>query len=66
MAIVKSDLETWDQNLGPCMIAYRSSEDTSTWYTPFTLMFGREMRLPLDVMVGVSEATPDLYRECCS
>ena len=66
MAKVKSDPETWDQHLGPCMMAYRSSEHISTGYTPFTLMFGREMRLPLDVMVGVPEATPDHYGDYVS
>ena len=66
MARVKSDPETWDQHLGPCMMAYRSSELISTGYTPFTLMFCREMRLPLDVMVGVPEATPDHYGDYVS
>ena len=66
MARVNSDPETWDQHLGPCMMAYRSSEHISTGYTPFTLMFGREKRLPLDVMVGVPEATPDHYGDYVS
>ena len=66
MAKVKSDPETWDQHLGPCMMAYRSSEHISTGYTPFTLMFGKEMRLPLDVMVGYPEATPDYYGDYVS
>ncbi|XP_068691564.1 uncharacterized protein [Montipora foliosa] len=66
MARVNSDPETWDQHLGPCMMAYRSSEHISTGYTPFTLMFGREMWLPLDVMVGVPEATLDHYGDYVS
>ena len=66
MAKVESEPETWDQHLGACMMAYRSSEHISTGYTPLRLMFGREMRLPLDVMVGGPETAPDLYGEYVS
>jgi len=34
MAKVDSEPETWDQHLGPCLMAYRSSEHSSTGYTP--------------------------------
>ena len=46
--------------------AYRSSEHISTGYTPFMLMFGREIRLSLDVMVGELEAAPDCYGDYVS
>ena len=66
MAKVESEAETWDQHLGACVMAYRNSEHISTGYTPLTLMFGREMRLPLDVMVGGPETAPDPYGEYVS
>ena len=44
--------QTWDEHLDYCMMAYRNSVHASTGHTPFELMFGREMRVPLDVMMG--------------
>ncbi len=66
MAKVESEPETWDQHLGACLLAYRSSEHISTGYPLFMLMFGREMRLPADVMVGEPEAAPDRYGDYVS
>lgn len=34
------------------MMAYRSSVHSFTGHTPFELVFDREMRIPLDEMVG--------------
>ena len=42
------------------MMDYRSSVHESTKYTPFYMMFGRDVKLPLDVMFG---RTPDQPRE---
>ncbi|KAK3735749.1 hypothetical protein QZH41_000624 [Actinostola sp. cb2023] len=49
---VTENTDTWDENIGACLMAYRSSVNKSTGYTPFHLMFGRETRLPLDIMLG--------------
>ena len=46
----------WDVHLPKVMMAYRSSDHASTKFPPFRLMFGRDVRLPLDVMFG---RTPD-------
>ena len=42
--------ETWDLNLGLPLMAYRSAVQTSTGFTPQFLMYGREMRLPIDII----------------
>ena len=39
----------WDVQLPLIMIAYRTSVQESTGATPFSLMFGREAHLPIDV-----------------
>ena len=49
--------ENWDLNLGLVLIAYRSAVQSSTGFTPHFMLFGREMRLPLDVMYRPPEAT---------
>ena len=51
-ARVEDDPQGWDEQLDYCMMAFRSSVHSSTEHTPFELMFGREMRIPLDVMMG--------------
>ena len=43
----------WDLRLPLLMLAYRTSTQESTGCTPFYLMFGREARLPADVMFGL-------------
>ena len=42
----------WDEHLQYVMLAYRSSVQESTNFTPSKLMFGRQVRLPVDLMYG--------------
>ena len=44
--------DTWDDHLPMLMLAYRSSVQESTRFTPFQLMFGREVQLPVDLVFG--------------
>lgn len=39
---------TWDEVLPECLMAYRSSKQESTKFSPFQLMFGDSMSLPID------------------
>ena len=43
----------WDETLQLVMMAYRSAVHESTGETPNRLMFGREVRLPLDMAFGI-------------
>lgn len=45
----------------PClMMAYRTSVHETTKATPFSLMFGRAVQLPIDAMFGKPQACPQL------
>ena len=45
----------WDVKLPMLMMAYRSSQHVTTGASPYSLMFGRELRLPVDLMFGLPE-----------
>ena len=47
----------WDQSIRKLCMAYNSSVHSTTGFTPFFLMFGRQVRLPVDLMYGTS--SPD-------
>eukprot|EP00731_Ephydatia_muelleri_P035359 Em0116g11a len=47
------DESNWDLKLPCLMLAYRTSVHEATKHAPFSLMFGREVQLPIDVMFGL-------------
>jgi len=48
--------DTWDDELPMLMLAYRSSVQESTRFTPYRLMFGREVQLPVYIVFGGGHA----------
>ena len=62
---VNENQKNWDECLQLVMLAYRSSVQESTWQTPYFTTFGREVRLPLDIMFGgtKSKKSVNMYVE---
>ena len=51
-AYLKGDQTEWDQHLGCIMAAYRSCINESTGFSPNMMMLGREVKTPLNLVVG--------------
>lgn len=50
---VDNNQTNWDKLLPYVMMAYRSSLHASTGFTPYKVLFGQEMVLPVDIMLGI-------------
>lgn len=54
--MVSSYQRDWDERVPLFLMAYRASTHETTDVTPANMVFGREVRLPCDLMFG---APPD-------
>ena len=52
-AYVNKRADDWDDHLPAVMMAYRTSVHRTLGVTPTSMMLGRQIRLPLDAMVGL-------------
>lgn len=52
---VDDNQTNWDTLLPYVMMAYRSSVHSSTGFTPYKVVFGQEIVLPVDVMLNLGE-----------
>jgi transposase InsO family protein len=59
---VDLDQRNWDEIIPSLMFAYRSTVHTSTNQTPNLLVFGTQLRAPVDVMFGRPEAEMGEFR----
>lgn len=54
----KEDLAKWDKMLPYLLFAYREVPQESTGFSPFELLYGRNVRGPLDVLKETWEVSP--------
>jgi transposase InsO family protein len=50
--VVDADQRNWCEKLPGVIAAYRATPHQSTGFSPNTLMFGRENRMPIDIVLG--------------
>ena len=55
--------EDWEEYVSKARMAYNTSVNATTGYTPFYLMFGRQARIPVDLMYGTAEPESASYGE---
>src|SRR5664279_6610599 len=53
--VVSENQRDWDKRLPLVLAAYRASPHSSTGYTPNRLFLGREVCMPLDLIMNVRE-----------
>ena len=49
--VVNSQQDDWDLRIPQVLLAYRTMVHTSTGFSPHRMMFGREARMPIDLML---------------
>ena len=47
--------ETWESHLRPICMAYNTSLQPTTGYSPFYLMFSSRERLPIEIVYGTNQ-----------
>ena len=61
---IKDHQGSWEDHVQAVCLAYNTSVQPTTGYTPFYLMFGRQARVPIDIMFGdspVVTSSPSVY-----
>ena len=58
--VVDESQRDWDDKLPAVLAAYRASPHESTGYTPNRLFLGREVRMPLDLLLDLPNEERDL------
>ena len=62
-SLPEEDKSRWPEKLNKMIHAYNCSPHSSTGYSPFFLMFGREPKLPIDMLVTISASAENESRQ---
>ena len=57
--VVSESQRDWDHHVGPVMAAYRATVHESTGFSPNFLVYGRENRAPIDLVLAVGKDEPE-------
>ncbi len=63
---VREEKINWDKSLDLVMMAYRSTPQTSTGFTPNMLVTEKEMNIPVDLIYGSPNSRRRLHNYDCS
>jgi transposase InsO family protein len=58
--VVSESQRNWDRHVAPVMAAYRSTVHRSTGYSPNFIVYGRENRAPVDLVIAVKDEPPEI------
>ncbi|GFT74516.1 retrovirus-related Pol polyprotein from transposon 412 [Trichonephila clavipes] len=61
--MVSKHQQDWDQKVPLFLLAYRSAVHETTGYSPSQMLFGRDLRLPCDLLFGRPPDTPSSPEE---
>ncbi|XP_063907405.1 uncharacterized protein K02A2.6-like [Zophobas morio] len=61
--VVEEDQRDWDQHLPLFLLAYRAAIHDTTGQTPAHVLFGKELRLPCDLVFGLPSEEPMEVRD---
>ena len=50
-------LDEWDKYIAPVLFAYRTNKHSTTKFTPFYLLYGRQAQLPMETQDLEGERT---------
>ncbi|GFW44473.1 retrovirus-related Pol polyprotein from transposon 412 [Trichonephila clavipes] len=63
LSMVSKNQQDWDQKVPLFLLAYRSAVHETTGYSPSQMLFGRDLRLPCDLLFGRPPDTPSSPEE---